>query len=145
MNSFSVKRNCSIQIYTKYIIKYLLRIKWKIRANKKSIQSFLPGFYIKYCLYTGHIYGTSIAEKAWKGISVNSKLIFSKLIQALQLESIRTQMPSQSKLNSAEEITYLHPVAFNPFLIVRSALDLLHLTRYFQRNSVQILNKISLY
>ena len=48
--------------------------------------------------------------------------------------SVRTIMPSQSMLNSAEEITYLHQVGFNPLLIVRSALDLLHLTRRFQRN-----------
>ena len=49
-------------------------------------------------------------------------------------KTVRTKMPSQSMLNTAEEITSLHYAAFNPLLLGRSALDMLHLTRYFQRN-----------
>ena len=44
---------------------------------------------------------------------------------------VRTKMPSQYMLNSAVEITSLHHVAFNSLLLGRSALDLLHLSRYF--------------
>ena len=58
---------------------------------------------------------------------------------------VRTKMPSQSMLNSVEEITSLHHVALNQLLLGLSALDLIHLTRYFQRNEIQILNQISLY
>ena len=38
--------------------------------------------------------------------------------------------------NSAEEITCLRHVTFNPLLVTRSALDLIHLTRDFQQNQV---------
>ena len=38
-------------------------------------------------------------------------------------------MPSKSMFNRAEKITCLRHVDFNPLLLGRSALDLLHLTK----------------
>ena len=45
--------------------------------------------------------------------------------------SVDTKMTAHYMFNSALEITCLHHVAYNPLLRVRSATDLLHLTRYF--------------
>ena len=45
------------------------------------------------------------------------KLIFTYCINLLLIDiSVRTKMPSQSILNSAEEITYLHHVVLTHFL-----------------------------
>ena len=64
----------------------------------------------------------------------NDYWIFLAARNTLAVIIVRTKMPSQYMLNSAEEITSLYHVAFNPLLLDRSALDLLHLTRFFQRN-----------
>ena len=58
---------------------------------------------------------------------------------------VNTEMPFHSIFNSAEEITCSRHVIINRHLLAQSALDLLHFTRYFQRNEVLILNKIGLY
>ena len=55
--------------------------------------------------------------------------LFAKTLRNI----VRSQMPLQSMLNAAEEITYLHHGAFNP-LLDRFALDLMQFTRYFQRD-----------
>ena len=51
--------------------------------------------------------------------------LFSSSIQKCRFHSI---------FNSTQKITCSHHVAFNPILLARSALDLLHFIRYFQRN-----------
>ena len=47
--------------------------------------------------------------------------------------AVNTEMPFHSIFNSAEEITCSRHVSINRLLLAQSALDILHLTRYFQR------------
>ena len=74
---------------------------------------------------------TEALENQWIEVREDCLLqrFFSKTLFNQSLFCVRIKMPSQSMLNSLEEITYLHHIAFNPLLIIRSALDLLHLTR----------------
>ena len=50
---------------------------------------------------------------------------------AVSKKCVRTKMPSQCMFNPAEDITCIRHVDLNPLLLGQSALDLLHLTRFF--------------
>ena len=65
-----------------------------------------------------------IAKLNWEfQLQIRSK---PKRTQVWVTSDIGTKIPLQSMFDSAQEITYLHHVSFNPLLLVRSALDLLH-------------------